>query len=74
MIHYLSEKDVQHVLNMEILLESTERSLTDRALHQAIDIPRQRIYTPEGTQHVLQASSKAIGYTGFKFYYPRPAG
>ncbi|HTD90549.1 MAG TPA: ornithine cyclodeaminase family protein [Burkholderiales bacterium] len=74
MIHYLTEQDVQQVLNMEILLESTERSLRDRALHQAIDIPRQRIYTPEGTQHVLQASSRAIGYTGFKYYYTRPTG
>jgi len=74
MIYYLSEKDVQQVLNMKILLETTERSLKDRALHQAIDIPRQRIYTPEGTQHVLQASSKAIGYTGFKYYYTRPTG
>jgi alanine dehydrogenase len=74
MIHYLSEKDVQQVLNMEILLDSTERSLKDRALHNAIDVPRQRIYTPEGTQHVLQASSKAIGYTGFKYYYTRPTG
>lgn len=74
MIHYLSEQDVQQVLNMPILLESAERSLKDRALHQAIDIPRQRIYTPEGTQHVLQASSKAIGYTGFKYYYTRPSG
>ncbi len=74
MIHYLSENDVQQVLNMAILLETTERSLKDRALHNAIDIPRQRIYTPEGTQHVLQASSKTIGYTGFKFYYTRPTG
>ena len=74
MIHYLSEKDVQQVLNMEILLETTERSLKDRALHNAIDIPRQRIYTPEGVQHVLQASSKVLGYTGFKYYYTRPTG
>ena len=35
MIHYLTEKDVQQVLNMEILLETTERSLKDRALHNA---------------------------------------
>jgi len=74
MIYYLSEKDVQQLLNMEILLETTERSLKDRALHQAIDIPRQRIYTPEGVQHMLQASSKALGYTGFKYYYTRPTG
>ena len=74
MIHYLAEKDVQQVLNMEILLQTAEQSLKDRALCQAIDIPRQRIYTPQGTQHVLQASSKAIGYTGFKYYYTRPAG
>ena len=74
MIHYLTEKDVQQVLDMEILLETTERSLKDRALHNAIDIPRQRIYTPEGVQHVLQASSKVLGYTGFKYYYTRPGG
>ena len=74
MLHYLNEKEVQQVLNMDILLETTERSLKDRALRLAIDIPRQRIYTPEGTQHVLQASSKALGYTGFKYYYTRPTG
>jgi ornithine cyclodeaminase/alanine dehydrogenase-like protein (mu-crystallin family) len=74
MIRYLSENDVQQLLTMEMLLETTERSLKDRALHNAIDIPRQRIYTPEGVQHMLQASSKAIGYTGFKYYYIRPGG
>lgn len=74
MIHYLSEKDVQQVLNMQILLETTEQSLKDRALHEAVDIPRQRIYAPEGVQHMLQASSKTLGYTGFKYYYTRPTG
>jgi len=74
MICYLNERDVQQVLNMQILLETTERSLKDRALHRAVDIPRQRIYAPEGVQHVLQASSNALGYTGFKYYYTRPTG
>ena len=74
MIHYLTEKDVQQVLNMEILLQTTEQSLKDRALHKAVDIPRQRIYAPEGVQHVLQAASKVLGYTGFKYYYTRPTG
>ena len=74
MIHYLNEKDVQQVLNMQILLETTEQSLIDRALHKAVDIPRERIYAPEGIQHMLQAASKAIGYTGFKYYYTRPTG
>ena len=50
---------------MDLLLDTTEQSLRDRALHKAIDIPRERIYTQEGTQHVLQASSKVIGFTGF---------
>ena len=74
MIYYLNEKDVQQVLNMQILLETTEQSLVDRALHKAVDIPRERIYAPEGIQHMLQAASNAIGYTGFKYYYTRPAG
>jgi len=74
MIHYLNEKDVQQLLDMQILLETTKQSLVDRALHKAVDIPRERIYSPEGIQHMLQASSKAIGYTGFKYYYTRPTG
>ena len=74
MIYYLNEKDVQQVLNMQILLETTEQSLIDRALHKAVDIPRERIYAPEGIQHMLQAASHAIGYTGFKYYYTRPTG
>lgn len=74
MIYYLTEKDVQQVLNMDILLKTTEQSLKDRALHHAVDIPRQRIYAPEGVQHVLQAASKVLGYTGFKYYYTRPTG
>ena len=74
MIHYLNEKDVQQLLDMQLLLETTRQSLVDRALHKAVDIPRERIYSPHGIQHMLQASSKAIGYTGFKYYYTRPAG
>ncbi len=74
MIRYLSEKDVQQLLTMEMLLDTSECSLRDRALHKAVDVPRERIHTPVGSQQVLQASSSVIGYTGFKFYYTRPTG
>src|SRR5689334_17568695 len=74
MIRYLSEKDVQQLLTMEMLLDTSEHSLKDRALHKAVDVPRERIHTPVGSQQVLQASSSVIGYTGFKFYYTRPTG
>jgi ornithine cyclodeaminase/alanine dehydrogenase-like protein (mu-crystallin family) len=74
MIHYLSEKDVQQVLGMGLLLDTTERSLKDRALGLAVDVPRARIQTPDGIQHVLQANSSVLGWTGFKFYYTRPGG
>lgn len=74
MIYYLNEAEVQQLLTMSVFLQAAEQSLKDRALQHAIDVPRQRIYTEEGIQHVLQASSKAIGYTGFKFYYTRPTG
>lgn len=74
MVRYLTENDIKQLLTMDLALEWTERSLRDRALGQAIDIPRVRTHIPQGIQHVLQAAAPNLGYIGFKYYYTRPTG
>jgi ornithine cyclodeaminase len=74
MVRYLKEDDVKQLLTMADAIEWTGRSLKDRALGLAIDVPRERIAMPTGVQHVLQASSSALGLNGFKYYYTRPTG
>jgi len=74
MVTYLKESDVKQLLTMDIALEWTGRSLHDRALGKAIDIPRVRTHIPQGIQHVLQAAAPELGYIGFKYYYTRPTG
>jgi len=74
MIHYLKEDDVKQLLTMSGALEWTGRSLKDRALGRAVDVPRERIAMPAGIQHLLQAASFELGLNGFKYYYTRPAG
>jgi len=74
MAYFLREADVKQLLTMDIALEWTGRSLRDRALGKAIDIPRVRTHIPQGIQHVLQAAAPELGYIGFKYYYTRPTG
>lgn len=74
MIRYLTESDVQKLLTMPLALEAMEEAHRALAEGKAIDIPRQRIHLPAGTQHVLQAAAPGLGYIGFKYYYTRPTG
>lgn len=74
MIRYLTEADIKQLITMDIALEWTGRALRDRALGEAIDIPRVRTHIPQGIQHVLQAAAPRLGYIGFKYYYTRPTG
>lgn len=69
MIRYLSETDVKQLLTMPDTLEAVERALKDRALGQAVDVPRVRTHVPAGTQHVMQAASYALRLIGYKAYY-----
>lgn len=72
MVHFLNEADVQQLLTMDIALTQVERAMKDRALGKATDVPRQRIQTTLGIQHVLQACAPELGYIGFKYYYTPP--
>lgn len=74
MIRYLAESDIQKLLTMPIALQAMEEAHQALAEGKAIDVPRQRIHLPVGTQHVLQAAAPELGYIGFKYYYTRPTG
>lgn len=72
MVTFLGEQDIQDLLTMDIALEQVECALKDLALGRATDVPRARIQTPAGIQHVLQAAAPELGYIGFKYYYSMP--
>ncbi|HUP95797.1 MAG TPA: ornithine cyclodeaminase family protein [Burkholderiales bacterium] len=74
MIRYLTEEDVKELLTMPMALELVEEALRARALGRATDIPRVRTRTPQGTLHVLQASSQDLNRIGFKAYYSSASG
>jgi ornithine cyclodeaminase len=69
---FLNEADVQQLITMPLALEQVERALKDRALGRAVDLPRARIQTAAGIQHVLQACAPELGYIGFKYYFSPP--
>jgi len=69
MIRYLNERDVERLLTMPLALEAVEQALKDRALGQAVDVPRVRAHIPAGTLHMMEGAAPALGFIGFKAYY-----
>ena len=74
MATYLTEDDVRKILTMPLALERVEAAHRALGERRAVDVPRERIQLPAGTQHVLQAAAPELGYIGFKNYYTRPQG
>lgn len=72
MVLFLNEDNVKQLITMPLALEQVERALRDRALGKATDLPRARIQTAAGIQHMLQAAAPELGYTGFKYYFSPP--
>jgi alanine dehydrogenase len=71
---YLTEDDVRRVLTMADAVGLVERGLVDRARHRAVDAPRERVRTAQGTLNVLQGAAPAAGVVGYKAYYATPHG
>lgn len=74
MIRYLDENDVKQLLTMPMALELVEEALRARAEGRATDVPRVRTRTPQGTLHMLGASSQDLNRIGFKAYYSSATG
>ena len=72
MVLFLNEDNVKQLITMPLALEQVERALRDRALGKATDLPRARIQTAAGIQHMLQAAAPELGYIGFKYYFSPP--
>jgi ornithine cyclodeaminase len=72
MVLFLNEDNVKELITMPLALEQVERALKDRALGKATDLPRTRVQTTAGIQHVLQACAPELGYIGFKYYFSPP--
>src|SRR5215207_9980101 len=74
MIRYLTEAEVKQLLTMKDAVSLVEDALRARAEGRATDVPRVRTRTPQGTLHVLQASSQDLNRIGFKAYYSSATG
>src|ERR1700694_1090071 len=74
MIRYLTENDVKQLLNMPLTVDVVEEPLRAGAAGRAVDVPRVRTRTPQGTLHVLQAASQDLNGIGFKAYYSSASG
>jgi ornithine cyclodeaminase len=72
MVLFHNEDNVKELITMPLALEQVERALKDRALGKATDLPRTRVQTTAGIQHVLQAAAPELGYIGFKYYFSPP--
>ena len=64
----LTEDDVRQVLTMEMALSAVEDGLRGLAVDEAQNVPRARTQTDHVMQHILSASAKSLGVTGYKAY------
>ena len=71
---YLSDDDAKRVLTMHDAIALVEQGLRDHACHRAVDVPRERSRTPQGTLNILQGAAPAVGVAGYKAYYATPHG
>jgi alanine dehydrogenase len=65
---FLTEEDVRQVLTMEMALEAVEAGLRKMALDEVQNVPRARSQTDHVMLHVMSASAKTLGYSGYKAY------
>ncbi|HEX8986690.1 MAG TPA: ornithine cyclodeaminase family protein [Rhodocyclaceae bacterium] len=71
---YLTERDVEELLTMEMTLEAVETVHAAHARGRAIDVPRQRTRIPTAALHILQGALLDEGVFGYKAYTTSRAG
>jgi len=62
------EAQVRELLSMARAIEVLEAAFRDWAYGRATNQPRQRVYTPQGTLHLMGAAWHSKGYIGYKAY------
>ena len=71
---FLSEKDVEQLLSMPMVLEAVEAAHRDLSSGQACDVPRQRTRLPTTTLHILQGALPRMDAIGYKAYTSNRSG
>lgn len=70
----IREAQVRELLPMARAIEVLEAAFRDWAYGRATSQPRQRVYTPQGTLHLMGAAWYSKGYIGYKAYLSFPTG
>jgi alanine dehydrogenase len=65
---YLTEADVERLLNIEIAIEVCEEAFRRLASGEADNIPRNRVQAPGIILHSMSASAAYLGLVGWKCY------
>ncbi len=71
---FLSEKDVEELLTMPLVIEAVEAAHRELSSGQACDVPRQRTRLPQTTLHVLQGALPGLDAIGYKAYTSNRSG
>jgi len=72
---YLTERDVDRLLTMELALEAVDAAFRRQAAGEVQNHPRQRLRSSAGTMlHYMAASDSGLGYLGMKIYSSSRAG
>ncbi len=70
----IREAQVREILIMPRAIDALEAAFRDWAHGRAMNQPRQRVYTPQGTLHLMGAAWHSKGYIGYKAYFSFPTG
>jgi alanine dehydrogenase len=65
---YLTEADVEWLLDMPTAIECVETAFREWAAGRAENQPRRRVATPDGILHVMSASAEYLGFHAAKIY------
>ena len=71
---YLTEKDVQGLLTMDVALEAVEEGFRHQAGGSATNFPRRRLPLSPGSFNFMAAAAPVLGVMGIKTYGVMPTG
>lgn len=71
---FLTERDVEEMLTMDMALAAVEAAHLAHARGRAVDVPRQRTRIPTAALHILQGALLDDGVFGYKAYTTSRAG
>ncbi|MEX2121645.1 MAG: ornithine cyclodeaminase family protein [Pirellulales bacterium] len=71
---YLTESDVDHLLDVPTAIEAVEEAFAQLASGDAVNVPRQRAAAPRIVLHTMSAAAPYLGLAGWKCYTTTAGG